>query len=229
MSTKEANSHEALNRATSLNESTPTKQLSKPYSTQVGSMRERMMQRVPRWGIVPTIQRQSVAEHSFFVAAMAHRIALVIQWRGSEWDYTTLNRWALLHDSLEAVTGDVPTPIKKHLGELKSAEHHLNTEICREFQTLKEWMGSKDVRAAAIERIVSFADSIEAVCFLHTEHLLGNTAVSAVVREIKQRITNEWHMLPFGRDLDQFDKANIWKEEIEPLINGYSREWPTVA
>ena len=65
------------------------------------------MATVPRWTIIPTIQKQSVAEHSYFVGLYADWIASMVKYEGSR---ETLIGYGLLHDMPEIVTGDLPTP-----------------------------------------------------------------------------------------------------------------------
>lgn len=189
-----------------------------------------MLSRVRRWGIVPTIQSQSVAEHSFYVALMASRLAALIRWQATNQDLFNLNRWALLHDSLEAATGDIPTPVKKHLTELKSAEHKLMSEMGTEFTRLRSQVERAEAsKWVEIAEIVSFADSVEALAFLHTEHMLGNKAVGQVAAEIRARVDREYGLLPFNETMDYEEKRRIWEQDILPVIDGRTRDWPVVA
>lgn len=198
--------------------------------SRLSNMRERMLSRVRRWGIVPTIQSQSVAEHSFYVALMASRLAALIRWQATNQDLFNLNRWALLHDSLEAATGDIPTPVKKHLTELKSAEHKLMSEMGTEFTRLRSQVERAEAsKWVEIAEIVSFADSVEALAFLHTEHMLGNKAVGQVAAEIRARVDREYSLLPFNETMDYEEKRRIWEQDILPVIDGRTRDWPVVA
>lgn len=123
---------------------------------------------VPRWVIVPTIQRQNVAEHSYHVAQTARWL---MQFHASEGDeklaltMTVIDR-ALDHDMEEAATGDRPTPSKQgktyHAGMPQSAI------------------------------IVKIADILEALAFLHEEKLMGNTRVHALFEERKQALREVW-------------------------------------
>lgn len=197
--------------------------------SRLSSLRERMLARVSRWAIVPTIQRQSVAEHSFFVALMATRLAAVIRWKATNQDMFHLSRYALLHDSLEAVTGDLPTPIKKHLKELSKAEHALLSETTNEFRKMRNMIAQHAQPWLDISALVGFADSLEALAFLHTEHMLGNRAVTKVAAEIRARVDREWKNLPFGDAMTDDEKRHLWEQDILPVIDGREQQWPTVA
>lgn len=123
---------------------------------------------VPRWVIVPTIQRQNVAEHSYHVAQTARWL---MQFHASEGDeklhltMAVVDR-ALDHDVEEAATGDRPTPSKQgkvyHAGMPQSAI------------------------------IVKIADVLEALAFLHEEKLMGNTRVADLFDERKQALREIW-------------------------------------
>lgn len=123
---------------------------------------------VPRWVIVPTIQRQNVAEHSYHVTQTARWL---MQFHASEGDeklaltMAVIDR-ALDHDVEEAATGDRPTPSKQgktyHAGMPQSAI------------------------------IVKIADILEALAFLHEEKLMGNTRVHALFDERKQALREVW-------------------------------------
>lgn len=65
---------------------------------------------VPRWTIVHTIQKQSVAEHSFNVAVIA--LCLLDSGVLPGLDASRLVRDALTHDADESVTGDTPSTAK---------------------------------------------------------------------------------------------------------------------
>lgn len=123
---------------------------------------------VPRWVIVPTIQRQNVAEHSYHVAQTARWL---MQFHASEGNeklaltMAVIDR-ALDHDMEEAATGDRPTPSKQgktyHAGMPQSAI------------------------------IVKIADILEALAFLHEEKLMGNTRIHALFDERKQALREVW-------------------------------------
>lgn len=68
------------------------------------------LENVPRWVICPRLKQQSVAEHSFNVAAMVLRMCnLLFYGRDHAAD---LMMEALMHDADEAYTGDIPSTYK---------------------------------------------------------------------------------------------------------------------
>lgn len=124
--------------------------------------RLRRLEHVPRWTIVPTIKRQSVAGHSFQVAAITVWLsdALAVP--------LTLPMLlaALQHDAEEAVTGDIPTPNKTLRG-----------------------INPPKAKRTAEELIVKLADSLEALMFVTEEAALGNSTLTAIQNDIIDRAT----------------------------------------
>lgn len=128
---------------------------------------------VPRWSIVPCSRFQSVAEHSFRVAA----IALSIADRLNKFNLPSsvvikseVLQWAIVHDGPEAETGDVPYPVK--CPAIRAELSHLEMALC-------PWFDAEDQRVHPQERlVVSIADRIEWVLFLQ-EYGQGPKAVAA--------------------------------------------------
>lgn len=73
--------------------------------------RIRMLGFVERWNVAPRLHRQSVAEHSYFVAMNVSTIAKYLDL--PEWQRLELLEYALRHDLAEVVTGDMPGPAKR--------------------------------------------------------------------------------------------------------------------
>lgn len=69
---------------------------------------------VPRWVICPRYKEQSVAEHCFNVAVIADHIASQVDPEPYEFRYTVIAA-ALVHDMDEALTGDMPSSLKRGL------------------------------------------------------------------------------------------------------------------
>lgn len=73
---------------------------------------------VQRWIIVPMLRRDSVAEHSYRVAAIAEFLADRLEQHDdhkTKLDRLRLLRLALRHDLDEVLSGDIPTPCKRYI------------------------------------------------------------------------------------------------------------------
>lgn len=110
------------------------------------------LQHVPRWGIIPTVKKQTVAEHSHGVAAIA--LWLVEFSENPIFDKGDVLEYAITHDKWEAVTGDIPA-VAKHRGVV--ADNTPKSEV-----------------KLSTRMVVKLADYMEALNFLRTEEVFGN-------------------------------------------------------
>lgn len=108
----------------------------------------RRLEYVPRWNVMPTLRRQSVAEHSYFTTVNCiwlldhHVLGDDCVFRAEVLEYS------ILHDKDEAKTGDTPSPNKPFEPPKKTNQ---------------------------VKVIVKCADLLEALQFVHAEVLMGNT------------------------------------------------------
>ncbi len=81
------------------------------------------MRYITRWGLMRNTFSENIQEHSHQVAVLAHSLALIrreiLGLPGPDPDRCAAA--ALYHDASEILTGDLPTPIKYHDPELRSA------------------------------------------------------------------------------------------------------------
>ena len=81
---------------------------------------------IRRWSLMRNTQPENDAEHSLQVAMIAHAIAVIGRDRyGRDTDPEHVLALAVYHDATEVMTGDLPTPVKYHNDELRSAYHRL--------------------------------------------------------------------------------------------------------
>jgi len=114
---------------------------------------------VPRWAILRTIQKQSVAEHCFNVERIATQIAMM--WFDMD-DCTIISQLALHHDDEEAIIGDIPSPSKKYVT----------------IQGIRDEKAPWHVYSSETDKqIVKLADTMEACWFLSMEEKMGNRYV----------------------------------------------------
>jgi len=101
---------------------------------------------VHRWTIVKTVKRQSLAEHTFNVIAIARDIA-----KNLGIDDERIIKYAFEHDLDEILTGDIPTPAKDS-GKVDI-----------------KYNGKNDALLTELERaVVKIADLLEANWWLNT-------------------------------------------------------------
>ncbi len=81
---------------------------------------------IRRWSLMRNTQPENDAEHSLQVAMIAHAIAVIGRNRyHRNTDPEHVLTLAVYHDATEVMTGDLPTPVKYHNEELRSAYHRL--------------------------------------------------------------------------------------------------------
>ena len=82
------------------------------------------MRYITRWGLMRNSVEENIQEHSHMVAVIAHALGVIRRdVFGLEADPNALAAAALFHDASEILTGDLPTPIKYHSGEITEAYH----------------------------------------------------------------------------------------------------------
>ena len=80
------------------------------------------MKYISRWALMRSTVQENIQEHSHMTAVLAHALGLVRRdVFGKPCDPDRLAAIALYHDAPEILTGDMPTPIKYHSAEIKSA------------------------------------------------------------------------------------------------------------
>lgn len=107
---------------------------------------------VPRWGVVPTIRKQSVAEHSYNTAMLANYIVNYHEYHANVDFRLSVLREALEHDVEEAAYGDPPGTSKTK----------------KDYAALEKERGQVYI-------VVKAADVCEAMLFITEEILMGNT------------------------------------------------------
>lgn len=123
---------------------------------------------VSRWAITPMFRQQTVAEHSFRVAAIAAEVHSRMFDMTTSPDYAEMPRfqaeiiyWALIHDAPESYTGDLPSPFKSVLGK--------NILFSAERQVCPWWADAQSAASITTRAVVHVADTVEAVTWV-TRH-----------------------------------------------------------
>lgn len=118
----------------------------------------RRLATVPRWAVIPTLRKQSVAEHSFHVLWL-------FQWVANKLEIETNLSFedallVLFHDWDESETGDIPGPNKGRP----------STDHCDQFKC-----------------VLKIADCLEAWLFIAEDQAMGNSTLSDIRRDVEYK------------------------------------------
>ena len=157
-----------------------------------GLRRNLRLQHVPRWGIVPTVRKQTVAEHS-------HGVAAIVLWllnrgldMGQEPNRSSILEYAIRHDEYESMTGDTPATAKM-VGLVVD-----NTP--------------KHAFSATTKNIVKVADFIEALLFICSEEAMGNKTLDSVFTFVFMGACNYWDENNLDRLFGLPEFKELWWE-----------------
>lgn len=124
---------------------------------------------VKRWHIMRVAREQNVAEHQWCVTTIA--VALLdaigdgkVPYKPTAEQMLWTIGWAMIHDTPEVVTGDIPAPMSQRLGDsLTDVEH----ETSSTWSSYRDW--AKLHHDGVPYTVVKLADIIADVLFLSTE------------------------------------------------------------
>lgn len=173
---------------------------------------------VPRWSIVHTLCRDTLSNHSFFVAYYALQIARLVGWYR---DYhAPLMEYALVHDMDEIITGDIVSPVKHAVVDPERLNTLVQPILQDRMPTVTAAMIMADVPEPLrpeIKALVKAADRLDALLFLITEMRLGNTIIKPRVEDALRLFREAWMRLP-GRE-ERLTK--VLDDEMMPAIHAH--------
>ncbi|HZW82856.1 MAG TPA: HD domain-containing protein [Candidatus Deferrimicrobium sp.] len=98
----------------------------------------RKLNNMGRWATEFMHQRNTVSEHSFFVAQVGQMLALIEEQHGNVINWGKLFKKLLNHDVIESLTGDIISTVKNKNDEIRNMVNLLEKEAAEE--TLFEHM-----------------------------------------------------------------------------------------
>ncbi|MBI6882878.1 YfbR-like 5'-deoxynucleotidase [Pseudomonas putida] len=143
---------------------------------------------VKRWGSVPTLDKPSIAEHSYLVTMYCRYLGAVIAPDMTDAEKLLMTDLALVHDLPEVKTGDMATPIKRYLESMfpkgESPLDLIEERICAPYADLRE-----QTRGTCLAVIVKLADILEALHFITNN---GKGEVTRVIARERQKAFNAY-------------------------------------
>ena len=179
------------------------------------------MKYISRWALMRSTVQENIQEHSHMTAVLAHALGLIRRdVFGQTCDPDRLAAIALYHDAPEILTGDMPTPIKYHSTEIKSAYDEVETlAVEKLLEELPDELrpAYRDLLTAADDpaqyALVKAADKLSAYLKCIEERRAGNrefaSAEQAALQKLKTMELPEVdyflaHFVPgFEKNLDE--------------------------
>jgi 5'-deoxynucleotidase YfbR-like HD superfamily hydrolase len=141
---------------------------------------------IDRYSTVPRITHESVAEHSFFVAALVIRLH-----KDYEFDLGVATTMAIMHDWTESWLDDITVPTKRQFPLIAAAVLAAESYIAhREFPQpiLELWLEHKECITVE-SQIVHYADVLQCMQYAQHEVRIGNNGyMQTVVEETHERL-----------------------------------------
>lgn len=188
------------------------------------------MSDVIRYSGTKVLNKENLAEHSYYVSVLSDSIAEDIEHRYTiTIDRYKVLKYALYHDIEEIFTGDIISPVKYKSNDLRmklekvwnlilteQVEEHFewNPHIARMIlQTHKDY---EEKKYTDIENmIVKFADTLQAISYTISELHLGNTYLKWITHNAIEILKNTfWENKYFSLyvgEIEKFVKENIKK------------------
>lgn len=132
---------------------------------------------IDRWALMRNSERENVMEHSYMVAVLAHALGVIRRDVFKKpCSPEALAARALLHDAPEIITGDMPTPVKYHDGNMIRAYREIERGAVRTLVgALPESMqGEYDSLLSGESELVKAADKLSAYIKCLEELKCGN-------------------------------------------------------
>lgn len=170
---------------------------------------------VERWGTIPRLRRTTVASHSFDVSwtvdwLIEEHIAGADRGIAPE-EHLRMLRYAMRHDKIEGLTGDMPSPPKR-LGFIKDDEAIFRAHY-------------PDVTGDPVSRIKSLVKLADRLCMLRdamAETEMGNRAFEPIVAKCAKLVdvalggAREWW--PALGNVSRRDMVEAYTREAPPLV-----------
>jgi len=166
---------------------------------------------INRWGLMFCTRQENVKEHSFDVATIAHCLAVIHNtYFNGNLDPARAALYAIYHDACEALTGDMPTPIKYYSEMVKAAADEMEALAVRKIvSSVPAEMKSEYEQVLNIpveyKPLIKAADRLAAIVKCMDEQKCGNDEfVPAGKRQSLELATSKQYRAEVNYFLDHF-------------------------
>ncbi len=172
---------------------------------------------IHRWALMRNTTYETLSQHSYEVATLAHALAVIGNRRlGKSYDVSRAALLGLYHDVPEIITGDMPTPVKYHSGEMREAfaavEQYASARLLSmlpdDLRTDYEPLLSDESGEAELHMLVKAADKLSAYIKCIEERKAGNSEFSDAERATEKALEKM-----------QCPEAQIFMEDFLPAYS----------
>ncbi len=167
------------------------------------------MRYIERWALMRSSRPENLSEHALEVAAIAHMLCVIGNVRfGRALSAERAALVSIYHDASEIITGDMPTPVKYHDGQIrdaykaveKNAEERLLATLPEDLRPTFEdvFWPAEDAgeEERYLRRLVKAADKISALIKCVDEARSGNAEFSSAERTCRAAVEEMAAELP---------------------------------
>lgn len=167
------------------------------------------MRYIERWALMRSARPENLSEHALEVAAIAHMLCVIGNVRfGRALGAERAALVAIYHDASEIITGDMPTPVKYHDGDIRDAykavERNaedrllatLPDDLRPAFEDVFRPAEDADEDELYLRRLVKAADKISALIKCVDERRAGNAEFASAERTCRAAVEDMAAELP---------------------------------
>ena len=153
------------------------------------------LKHIRRWGLMRSALPENDAEHSLQVAMIAHGLAVIARDRYHKpVEPEHVLALAVYHDATEVITGDMPTPVKYHNPEIKTAYRQVEGLARHKLiSTLPAALRPEYQRVFSdadgeLRDLVKAADTLSAYIKCQEELKAGNSEFRQACRQTREKL-----------------------------------------
>lgn len=178
------------------------------------------MSHVYRFSSLPTLRKENVAEHTFYVTLYAYLLAKDIECKYDiEIDYADILSRAMLHDVEESHTGDFLKTVKYGHPGLKGALEEVAFSMVRKIgeelgvSVEEQWGRAKADDFAG--QLIEIADLARVISYALEEIKVGNTYMKPILEEVK----SYYDMILVNNAFTTYPFLRVYAEEMKDYVD----------